>query len=524
MSKTLLLDIQCLVSYRNEANHCRFLLPILLLRSVLNQPTTGDMEDALVSLPQNLSGAFEETITRIQRLPEARKGLGMSALMWICHAKRALTVSELSDALAVKLDRAAMSPKHRPSHKVIVECCQGLVTIDPATMSVRLVHYAIQEYLAEHSGELFHHADARLAAACLTYLLCEPFTKGPRRDKDAINSLIENNPLVSYAAEYWGVHAQKSETDSAIQQLTVTFLSHHRALACWNQILRFQKNYREIYWTPEECYSTTALHVACHFGLGSILYQLLDRGFLSVDAATKMGTTPIIKAASRGHVSIVRHLLQRGANPYLPNWYGDALHCAAEAGHSATIRELVHYGMDPNGSGYHHRIPIHCTVDRDNAAAFETLVSLGADLDAFDKNGLSIIHLAALYNAVKIIDMIVQRHLVDLETKTEDGFTAMHFAVVGNNTTILQRLVEAGADINARNDMDKTPLDYAIQHGYEDATSLLLKYGACAARQTGEVSTTNLPLRTCDVHQLHACQSFKRRMKKVEAGAVLRDD
>lgn len=139
MSKTLLLDIQCLVSYRNEANHCRFLLPILLLRSVLNQPTTGDMEDALVSLPQNLSGAFEETITRIQRLPEARKGLGMSALMWICHAKRALTVSELSDALAVKLDRAAMSPKHRPSHKVIVECCQGLVTIDPATMSVRLV-------------------------------------------------------------------------------------------------------------------------------------------------------------------------------------------------------------------------------------------------------------------------------------------------------------------------------------------------------------------------------------------------
>jgi ankyrin repeat protein len=58
-------------------------------------------------------------------------------------------------------------------------------------------------------------------------------------------------------------------------------------------------------------------------------------------------------------------LLQRGANPYLGNWYGNALHCTAEAGWSTVIRQLIDYGMNPNDTEHYERLPIYCTLDKD---------------------------------------------------------------------------------------------------------------------------------------------------------------
>ena len=96
---------------------CRFLLPVLQLRTVLKEPTAGEMEDALVSLSRNLPEAFEETIARIQRLPESRRRLGINTLMWICHAKRTLTVFELSEALSVRHGQTKSEPKALPFTK-----------------------------------------------------------------------------------------------------------------------------------------------------------------------------------------------------------------------------------------------------------------------------------------------------------------------------------------------------------------------------------------------------------------------
>lgn len=338
------------------------------------------MEDALGSLSRNLPEAFEETVARIRRLPENRSRLGMSILMWISHAKRTVTASELSHALSVKPCQAVMRPKHCPSPKMMVDCCQGLVTIDPEDMIIRLAHYSIQEYLVEQSDKLFPGAEARIATTCLTYLLFDTFRKGPCLEEDEIYLRIESNPFLSYTSTYWGEHVKASETDEHVQPL-IDALFDSPSTASAVQIQQFVRQYRELYWNHEECYSHTPLHIASDFGLKNTLRKLLDLEFYSVDRGTKMGTTPLIKAASTGHVSIVRMLLEKGADPHLENWYGNALHCAAEAGHSNTISELVRYGMNPGRCPYYSRIPINCTLDNDNAAAFETLVLLGARID-----------------------------------------------------------------------------------------------------------------------------------------------
>jgi hypothetical protein len=234
---------------------CRFLLPVLQLRTVLKEPTGGEMEDALVSLSRNLPEAFEETIARIQRLPESRRRLGINTLMWICHAKRTLTVFELSEALSVRHGQTSLSQKHCPSPSMIIECCQGLVILDSESKSIRLAHYAIQEYLVGQSEKLFFKAESNIATTCLVYLLFDAFKEGPCSEGFEIHSRIEKNHFVSYASRYWGVHVRSSETDRNVQQLVFAFLASHDAIARSYQIMEFEKLRRERYWTPEECYS-----------------------------------------------------------------------------------------------------------------------------------------------------------------------------------------------------------------------------------------------------------------------------
>lgn len=169
---------------------------------------------------------------------------------------------------------------------------------------------------------------------------------------------------------------------------------------------------------------------------------------------------------------------KKGANPYLENWYGNALHGAAEAGHAGTIYELISYGMSANACQHYDRIPIHCTLDNGRAAAFETLITLGAEIDARDEDALSVFHKAVVDDCVDIIDLVLQRRWADLESQAGNGLKAMHFAAIGSNTAILLRLLEAGADINAQDSKGRAPLSHGVHHGNDDTVDLLMAYGA----------------------------------------------
>jgi hypothetical protein len=407
------------------------------------------MEDALTSLSSSLDSAFEETILRIQQLPESRKRLGLSTLMWICHAKSAMEVSQLGEALSIKPGQSTIRPKHRPSPNTMLECCQGLVAVDQKTSRIHLAHYSIQEYLVKHSNDLFPDAEIEIASTCLTYLLFEDFKKGPCMDLTEVRHRVLYYPFLTYASEFWGLHLQGLDSNQRVKHLTLAFLDCRNAIACATQIEKFNKHYKKIYWDAEECMSVTELHICSYFGLDNTLLYLLDQKKLPINIATNMGTTPIIQAASGGYVSTVRILLQRGADPYLANWYGNALHCAAEGGRSGTIRELIAHGMSPNACEKYYRSPLRCTLDNDSAFAFQTLITLGADVDKINMEneiGLSILHLLVLKNCHDIMDMALKHHWGDLNTRSGKGHTVLQFAVAMDNASMVWKLIEAGAD------------------------------------------------------------------------------
>lgn len=189
----------------------RFLLAVLHVKHTLAAPTAGDMADALHELPENLAEAFKETMQRIVDQPEKQKRIALDCLRWISYARRRLKDEELSDALAMKAKKPSANPKYRPSRKVMVKCCQGLVTVDEGSQIIRLVHYSVHTYLTNNANNFFLGGEAALAELCIEHRMLGPFVNGCHDNKDAIlddiDSDLDDHPFIWYAACEWvGLH------------------------------------------------------------------------------------------------------------------------------------------------------------------------------------------------------------------------------------------------------------------------------------------------------------------------------
>src|SRR5436190_7627501 len=77
--------------------------------------------------------------------------------------------------------------------------------------------------------------------------------------------------------------------------------------------------------------------------------------------------------------------------------------------------------------------------------------------------------------AIKFID---QR--ADVKVAAFDGSTALHWAAHNGDVDIVERLIKAGANINAKNEFGSTPLIEAATSGSTGVIDSLLKAGADA--------------------------------------------
>jgi ankyrin repeat protein len=446
------------------------------------------MEDRLADLSHGLNDAFADTVSRIQRLPESRSRLSMAALMWLTHTPRALTESELSDALAVRSGQKVLNVKYRPTTKMILECCQGLVVVD-AKGYVHLAHYAIHEYMRDHSGQLFPRAQATMALTCLRYLLCENFQDGPWQ-AESLESRMYQFPFLDYSSMYWGQFTRWTETDEEVWAALLEFFASPPAMSTANQVRQFSRGYKVHYWNAAECRSFGALHHASRHGLERAVSRLLEDGNHDVNVLTEMGLTPIIAAAAAGHTHTMRRLLAKGADPYLCNWYGNALHCAAESGKAATVRALVAWGMNPNDwardesrtsdGGNRGRTYLGCALDKDAADAFEALVDAGADISRQCEHHIHghLFLTAASWGDHQVIALMLRREWAHVDLRDADGNTALHYAAVAGDPTTVGLLLEAGVDINAENNIGHTALVHAEARGEQMVARLLLDAGA----------------------------------------------
>ena len=120
---------------------CRFLLASLHIEAVLRETTISRRRKRLQSMKAGagLGDAYGVTLERIRALDEEKAKLAMATLTWVCHSERPLKVDELCHALAVEIGAADFDSGNVPSIGTLLECCQGLITVDKEASTVRLI-------------------------------------------------------------------------------------------------------------------------------------------------------------------------------------------------------------------------------------------------------------------------------------------------------------------------------------------------------------------------------------------------
>lgn len=99
-------------------------------------------------------------------------------------------------------------------------------------------------------------------------------------------------------------------------------------------------------------------------------------------------------------------------------------------------------------------------VHQDDLHAFRAALEAGANLNDQDDNGLAPIHLTTKLRSDLVFDELLARN-ADVNAISRQGVSALHTAAFNGDMPKVRTLVEHGADIEARNRQDRTPLDLA---------------------------------------------------------------
>lgn len=124
----------------------------------------------------------------------------------------------------------------------------------------------------------------------------------------------------------------------------------------------------------------------------------------------------------------------------------------------------------------------------DDTGAAVALLDRGVDVNTVDIEGNTLVMLAVRENNKDLLEQLILRR-ARLNVRNRNGDTALRMAAFTGKLPFVQRLVEAGAEVNM---YGWSPLSYAAFNGHADIVEYLLKRGAEINAKTENGSTALL--------------------------------
>ncbi len=197
------------------------------------------------------------------------------------------------------------------------------------------------------------------------------------------------------------------------------------------------------------------------------LVQLLQQKGL------EMPDNALILAAGEGHLEMVATLLGMGVEVNKPDRDGEtALHLATVEDHREIVQILLKAGANADQRNYMGDTSLMIAALQGYEHIVQDLLQAGADPNL--KNGHeSPLTLAITQNYLNIVRLLLEAK-ADPDIPFQDGKTGLMKGADWGNLALMQCLIIAGADVNAKDVSQATPLMWASHRGYIEAVQLLL--------------------------------------------------
>ena len=247
----------------------------------------------------------------------------------------------------------------------------------------------------------------------------------------------------------------------------------------------------------------TLLHYASRYSKQEIVEFLLKLNQISINATNNNQATPLAFAClDGGHLDNMKTLLQYGADINVRfNDGSTLLHYASRYSKQDIVEFLLKLNqISVNATNNNQATPLmFACFDGGHLDNMETLIQYGADINARDIDGSTLLHYASRYSKQEIVEFLLKLNLVSVNATNNNQATPLMFACSnGGHLDNMKMLIQYGADINVRFNDGSTLLHYASQYSRQDIVEFLLKLNQISVNATNNDQATPLTFACLD--------------------------
>jgi len=156
-----------------------------------------------------------------------------------------------------------------------------------------------------------------------------------------------------------------------------------------------------------------------------------------------------------------------------------SLMCAVCEGNVERVRELIDsFGLSYSQTWSEGYVLLCDAVVNKHTEVAKLLLTYGSKVKSRNIRPTDTpLHYTAINGDIEIVEMLLNRG-ANVNAANQCGITLLHSAVKRKKMEIIELLLKKGAYVNARDSDSVTPLHLAVENGSEEIVKLLLKHGA----------------------------------------------